>query len=74
MNLDWWPTAQFLGQLEFAGTVFGAAFAVECLLPATRQRSWRALSFNLIAALIFIYIVCFAPIFTQGPDSIRKSA
>ena len=55
MTLDWWSPL-FVSQLEFASTIFAVAFVIERVHPATRRRSWRALGFNLVTALIFVYL------------------
>src|SRR4051794_26042779 len=54
MSLDFFSPL-FRSQLEFAASAFIVAFAIEWFLPATR-RSWRALGFNLVVALIFVYL------------------
>ncbi|MEP7182833.1 MAG: sterol desaturase family protein [Betaproteobacteria bacterium] len=51
-----WLTDVFLPQLAFPTIVFAIALPLEFLLPATRKRSLRALGFNLVAALIYLFM------------------
>ena len=68
-----WLKDVFLPQLEFPATVFAIALGLELLLPASRKRSWRALGFNLVVALIFLYLTALiVPYFAKVLEPVRK--
>ena len=72
MSLDFWSPL-FRSQLEFAASAFAVAFATEWFLPATRRRSWGALGFNLVVALIFIYLTTLlAPPLSAALDPLKQ--
>jgi sterol desaturase/sphingolipid hydroxylase (fatty acid hydroxylase superfamily) len=73
MALDWWSDL-FVAQLQLAAIVFAVALAVEFLLPASRERSWRALGFNLVVAVIFLYLTTLlVPPLSRALDPLRSA-
>lgn len=50
----WSP--QFPGQLHFAALAIAGGLVIETVLPGTGRRNYRALAFNLLVALIFLYL------------------
>ena len=72
MSLDFWSPL-FRSQLGFAASAFAVALASEWFLPATRRRSWGALGFNLVVALIFIYLTTLlAPPLSAALDPLKQ--
>jgi sterol desaturase/sphingolipid hydroxylase (fatty acid hydroxylase superfamily) len=55
MKLDWMSDV-FISQLKIACIAFSIGLALEYALPATKHRSMRALGFNLLTALLFLYL------------------
>ncbi|NDP43446.1 MAG: sterol desaturase family protein [Aromatoleum sp.] len=68
-----WLTDVFLPQLEFPALVFAVALPLEFLLPASRDRSYRALGFNLVAAFIYLFMTTLLePLFAQVLEPARS--
>jgi len=54
MTLNWMPDV-FLSQVRVVTVSFVIGMAIEFVFPATTKRSIRALAFNLMAAVLFLY-------------------
>ncbi len=46
----------FRAEFQFAAMAFAGGLALERLRPAHARQSWRALGFNLVVAVIFLYL------------------
>ena len=55
MAIDLFSPA-FRAEFQFAAAAFAGGFLIERLRPAHARQPWRAIGFNVLVAIVFLYL------------------
>ena len=63
----------FRAEFQFAAAAFAGGFLIERLRPAHERQSWRALGFNVLVAVVFLYLtMLIVPPLSDWAEAIAK--
>ena len=72
MAIDFFSPA-FRAEFQFAAAAFAGGFLIERLRPAHARQPWRAIGFNVLVAVLFLYLtMLIVPPLSEWAEAIAK--